>query len=463
MMPRFTPEAQMRFDEYLAHARAALAGHLEVSAEDIEQDVRAHIAAEFPPGSGWVRLDQLEAVLVRLGRPEQWVADEDRPVWRRGFDWVRTRPTAVGRRVRVATDRLRNGPDDWRLAYITFGLLLIGVFIFPLLIVLLPASYLVGRAALTRARESGHSLGGQKWLVYPPLVIVSLPLLVGLLLWPLGPGAAIADDVWRHNRDSIRTVLELPRGLSEFLTYVYFMGGALSIWWLVLGTVFLAAPRLPAALFPPLVSRPGRSLGAWLFAPAVVLFAGWVSATARTVPVADWLQEKPWLRESQAFRDTPRSTALAVVPSRSLDEQTARAAAGDFFRALRVRQNLVLRSLCDVPFLKIEGPPLFGQRRLTMISDPEELQKFLDVLARETVHPEQLSTDIRRSFGYARLRDVLNDDELRHGLDEVLRPNDWIVIVGQKGREAGTLLIQVRKNRASIVGMGPPQLLGDRE
>ena len=24
MMPRFTPEAQMRFDEYLAHARAAL-------------------------------------------------------------------------------------------------------------------------------------------------------------------------------------------------------------------------------------------------------------------------------------------------------------------------------------------------------------------------------------------------------------------------------------------------------
>ena len=112
MMPRFTPEAQLRFDEYLAHARAALAGCSEVSADDIEQDVRAHIAAEFPPGAGWVRLDQLEAVLARLGRPEQWVADEDRPVWRRGFDWVRTRPAAVGRRVRVATDRLRHGPDD---------------------------------------------------------------------------------------------------------------------------------------------------------------------------------------------------------------------------------------------------------------------------------------------------------------------------------------------------------------
>ena len=102
MMPRFTPEAQLRFDEYLAHARAALAGCSEVSADDIEQDVRAHIAAEFPPGTGWVRLDQLEAVLARLGRPEQWVADEDRGVWRRGFDWVRTRPAAVDGRISTA-------------------------------------------------------------------------------------------------------------------------------------------------------------------------------------------------------------------------------------------------------------------------------------------------------------------------------------------------------------------------
>src|SRR3954468_17218429 len=118
MMPRFTPEAQMRFDEYLAHARAALAGHSEVSADDIEQDVRAHVAAEFPPGSGWVRLDQLEAVLARLGRPEQWVSDGDgRPSWRRGVDWVRARPGAVRQAVMGAAARLRNGPDDWRLAY----------------------------------------------------------------------------------------------------------------------------------------------------------------------------------------------------------------------------------------------------------------------------------------------------------------------------------------------------------
>src|SRR5262249_49901870 len=159
--------------------------------------------------SGWVRLDQLEAVLARLGRPEQWVADEDRPVWRRGIDWVRTRPAVVGRRVRGATERLRNGPGDWRLAYLTFGALLVGLFLFPVLVVRLPVSYIVGRAALARARDAGQSLGGQKWLIYPPLLIVSVPLLVGLLLWPLGVGGAIADEVWRHNGDSIRAALEL--------------------------------------------------------------------------------------------------------------------------------------------------------------------------------------------------------------------------------------------------------------
>ena len=52
---RFTPEAGERFREYLAHARAALAGCDEFSPDDVEQDIRAHIAAEFPAGvsSDW--------------------------------------------------------------------------------------------------------------------------------------------------------------------------------------------------------------------------------------------------------------------------------------------------------------------------------------------------------------------------------------------------------------------------
>src|SRR5437870_5034869 len=98
VMARLTPEAAARFNEYLAHARAALAGCAELSPDEVEQDVRAHVAAEFPPGTGWVRLDQLEPVLARLGRPEQWVSSGGGPSsWRRGVDWVRARPGAVRR------------------------------------------------------------------------------------------------------------------------------------------------------------------------------------------------------------------------------------------------------------------------------------------------------------------------------------------------------------------------------
>src|SRR5215207_7752876 len=141
---RMTPEAAARFAEYLAHARAALDGCAELSPDDVEDDVRAHVAAEFPPDSGWVRLDQLEVVLARLGRPEQWVSDASgRSSWRRGVDWVRSGPKAARRGLRDAAAKLRAGPDDWRLAYLTFGLLVVGVIIFPLSVVLLPASYLL--------------------------------------------------------------------------------------------------------------------------------------------------------------------------------------------------------------------------------------------------------------------------------------------------------------------------------
>src|SRR5206468_3330190 len=116
----------------------ALAGCAELSPDEVEQDVRAHVAAEFPPDSGWVRLDQLEPVLARLGRPEQWVSSGGPSSWRRGVDWVRGRPGAVGRQVREAAARFRTGPDDWRLAYLTFGLFLLGVIVFPLGVVLVP-------------------------------------------------------------------------------------------------------------------------------------------------------------------------------------------------------------------------------------------------------------------------------------------------------------------------------------
>jgi hypothetical protein len=464
-MPRFTPEAQLRFDEYLDHARAALAGCTEVSPEDIEQDVRAHIAAEFPPGSGWVRLDQLEAVLVRLGRPDQWVTDEDRPAWRRSIDWVRTRPAAVGRRVRVATERLRHGPDDWRLAYITFGLLLVGIFLFPLLVVLLPASYLVGRAALSRARDAGQTLGGQKWLIYPPLLIVSVPLLLGLLLWPLGVGGAIADDVCRHNRDSIQAVLELPRGLCEFLTYVYCMGGALSVWWVILGGVFLVAKRLPAALFPPLISKPGHSFGAWLFAPGVVLFAVWASATARTVPVADILRDKPWLRESRADWDEVRRPPVGVGQSKQVSSPASaipldviQSRVLEFGIAVRDKRVDDLVAMIELPFFKGSSGPLLGPREPPVIIELAELRSFLSGFVQQFERPDQVPMDVRQVSTHA-LNKVREGGGEVQDLRRVVTNADTVIAIGTQGRTTGFLVYRTVGGRQKIVAMGSPQLL----
>ena len=40
---RFTPEAAARFAEYLAHTRADLDGCAELSPDDVEDDIRAHV------------------------------------------------------------------------------------------------------------------------------------------------------------------------------------------------------------------------------------------------------------------------------------------------------------------------------------------------------------------------------------------------------------------------------------
>jgi len=322
-MTYLTPEAQARLDEYLAGLRAALAGCHTVDPDEIEQDVCAHIAAEFPPSFGPVSKLDLEPVLARLGSPEQWVPAEERsPLGRAaeqvrhlGAAGVRAGQAAVERLLhlraegqragRVALERLRRlrgrtarlreaalaklrlvpaagrraghaaaeglahlgaggrrvgesargwlhqGPDDWRLAYVAFGLLALGLVIPPLLIVLLPASFCVARAAVARAAEIDEPLGARRWLIYPPLVLVGLLVLVPVLLWPILPGAGLAHELWRSHRDDFVTLVPFPRHATEVLVYVYFIAGALAAWLTVLGTVLWAAPRVAVAVFRP--------------------------------------------------------------------------------------------------------------------------------------------------------------------------------------------------------------------
>lgn len=453
---RFTPEANARFQEYLAHARAALAGCDELSPDEVEQDVRAHVAAEFPSGSGWVRLDQLEPVLARLGRPEQWVSEGGPSSWRRGVNWVRARPAAVRRRVQNVAAQLRHGPDDWRLAYLTFGLFVFGVVVFPLAVVLLPVSYVLGRAALGLARERGTSLGPQRWLVYPPLVAVSLPLLVGLLAWPAAAGAGIADEVWRHNRADIQEALDLPRDLSEFLTFSYFIVGATSLWNLIVGSVFWAFPRLPAALFAPFFRADSRWPGRTLALTAGAVFALWLSFSTRSLPVADWFGE--WKRSAFEDRPVPRERVVVVQPpaeaNRDALERRAKKVATDFLRACRNRDTGEALRLAGTPFYTgASAGGLLLPDAGPILREAGQLQAYLDGQLRQVRKTDQMPNEAIRVVSYEGFKTLDADPTLTAILDDILQPTDFVVGVGRNGKETGRVFVRAQNGRVQVVGM----------
>jgi hypothetical protein len=448
---RMTPEAAARFAEYLAHARTALDGCAELSPDEVEDDIRAHIAAEFPAGTGWVRLDQLEAVLARLGTPEQWVSDAGRSSWRRSVDWVKTGPGAVRRRVRDAASKLRHGPDDWRLAYLTFGTLLLGAIIFPLLVVLLPVSYILGRAAVSLARERNVPLGPQRWLVYPPLVVVSLPLLIGLLVWPIPIAVEAGEDVWRAYRGDIQEWLGLPRDFSEVLVYTYFIAGAMSLWGTVVGLVFWSFPRLPANLFTPFFSNGGRRFGQLLALLGGAVFTLWLAYTLRMLPVWEWARE--WRRQAVYEDRVAYVQHGPEAPPRGVLEPRARKVASDFLRACRNRDAVAANALSDVPFYT--GPvsgTLIVPDAEPIIRDRAKLSAYFDGQLRQVQRTDRLPAEVLGVVSYDAFK-AGADVVLTAALDDVLTPSDFVVSVGRDGTQTGRVFLRYRNQQVRVVGM----------
>jgi hypothetical protein len=175
------------------------------------------------------------------------------------------------------------GPEDWRLAYIAFGLLVLGLIIPPLLIGLLPASFCAARAALTVARERDEPLGARRWLIYPPLVLVSLFLVIPMFLWPLAPAGALAHDLMRHYRHDPFLQLPVPDPLVEPVLYVYTFAAALAVWWVILGAVLWVVPRLVSSLFRPFADGFGRRQAGTLVLTGLGILALCLSLAVRIV------------------------------------------------------------------------------------------------------------------------------------------------------------------------------------
>ena len=233
--------ARARLDEYLRHVEVSLKGCTSVDPADVRRDVADYVDNELADRTQPVTLPDLESVLQRLGAPDRWIPAEERPWWRRILlQW-------------------HAGPEDWRLAYIALGLFIAAFVLIPISPVLLLAGFAVARAALAFAAERGESIGPKKWLLYPPLVVIYLPLCVLLLLWPLWLVLFLAA-AFEHS--------DFMRGASDDLDY-WLIAWLITLvccelWWVVAGVIIKKRPNLIRTCFRPFGDQLDPRWAKWL-------------------------------------------------------------------------------------------------------------------------------------------------------------------------------------------------------
>lgn len=234
-MITLSESAKKSLDDYLRQARAYLRGSKSVDAEEVEQNITEHIENELEGATEPVSCDALNAVLKKLGSPQQWVPEEELAWWRK------------------IILRLRTGPEDWRLAYISFAMLILSaLFYFNHMIdisfIFLGASFILSRSTLSVV-DNHNELKAQKWLMYPSLVIVCGVVLFSLLLWPIPLLFELASGYDHAEVDMFPwdTGSETPYWTIVFVS----MTVVTSLWWLVLGLIYIKAPKLFGAVFRP--------------------------------------------------------------------------------------------------------------------------------------------------------------------------------------------------------------------
>lgn len=263
-MSELTPEARLRLERYVARMRSALRASRAVETAEIEQNVREHVEVAFADAAGPVDAERLDAVLAQLGPPDQWLSEDEQPWWRR-----------------IAA-RVSHGPEDWRLAYLTFGAFALGLLLLPVGIgvFLLVAAFFLGRAACELIESRGENLGARRWIVLPPIWLFALTAAFLLLILPaIGFGAfGISDGNIHLLRAIPRTTPESAARVRVETGYIAAVAG---LWWLVFSPILALIMNPLRTLFLPVTQNLGRKhalllalIGAMVAAiGAVLLFA----------------------------------------------------------------------------------------------------------------------------------------------------------------------------------------------
>jgi hypothetical protein len=223
-----------------------------VDAEEVEQNITEHIENELEGAAEPVSRDVLDAVLKKLGKPQQWVPMEELPWWWR------------------IIFRLRSGPEDWRLAYISLALLVAGLLTLsyaPAGIVLILAGFIVARAVMSVTADD-NELKAQRWLIFPSLIMVYVPLLLFIMCWPL----ILVRTWWLPQYYALlaQSGAETTTRIISAVTNV----GAIGLWWAAFGaTLLMQKTRVRARIvFRPFLDTFNKRWVAFLMCGGVVLF-----------------------------------------------------------------------------------------------------------------------------------------------------------------------------------------------
>jgi hypothetical protein len=251
-MITLSESAKKSLEDYLRQARAYLRGSKSVDSDEVEQNITEHIENELEGAAEPVSHDVLEAVLKKLGKPQQWVPEEELSWWRK------------------IILRLRSGPEDWRLSYLSFTLIVAGLLLSPNVpvgIILILAGFIAARAVLS-VTVNDKELKAQRWLIFPSLILVYIPLLLFIMCWPL-----ILINIWWFPKYHGLLMEIQAAETTHTITLAEANVGAIGLWWTAFGaTLLIQRTRIRACIvFRPFLDKFNRKHAVLLVCVGVVL------------------------------------------------------------------------------------------------------------------------------------------------------------------------------------------------